>query len=76
MPNYTLFLQDFFDGMIDIVQDNGKEDLAPVDFYPALSSMREALFKKYDIRLGSVDENALIKKLPNHVKETLNNFSA
>jgi hypothetical protein len=74
MPNYTSFLRDFFDGMVDIIQDNGKEDLAPVDFYPALSSLREALFKKYDIRLDSVDENALVEQIPDYVKDTLDDI--
>ena len=74
MPNYTLFLRDFFDGMVDIIQDNGKEDLTPVDFYPALSSLREALFKKYDIRLDSVDENALVEQIPDYVKDTLDDI--
>jgi hypothetical protein len=74
MANYTSFLQDFFDGMVDIIQDNGKEGLAPVDFYPALNSMREALFKKYDIRLDSVDEDALVGQLPNYVKDTLDDI--
>ena len=74
MPNYTSFLQDFFNGMVDIIQDNGKEGLAPVDFYPALNSMREALFKKYDIRLDSVDEDALVEQLPDYVKHTLDDI--
>ena len=74
MPNYTSFLQDFFNGMADIIQDNGKEDLAPVDFYPALNSMREALFKKYNVRLDSVDEDALVKQIPDYVKDTLDDI--
>ena len=74
MTNYTSFLRDFFDGMVDIIQDNGKEDLTPVDFYPALSSMRESLFKKYDIRLDSVDEEKLSEQLPSDVKLTLDDL--
>lgn len=74
MPNYTLFLQDFFDHMFDIVQDNGKESLEPVDFYPALSSMRDALLKKHNISLDSIDEEKISEQLPNNVKLTLDDL--
>jgi hypothetical protein len=75
MANYTSFLKDFFDHMVDVVRDNGKENLEPVDFYPTLKSMREMLFQKYKIDLSSVDESALIEQLPSYVKLTLDELN-
>ncbi len=75
MANYTSFLKEFFDHMVDIVRDNEKENLEPVDFYPTLKSMREMLLQKHNVDLSSVDENALIEQLPSYVKLTLDELN-